>query len=468
MNSADLTARIGSTPLLRICRIWPADSTVQIYAKAEWANPGGSVKDRAAWRIVRDAFERGLLGKGQTLVDATSGNTGIAYAMLGAALSFPVRLYLPANASHERKRILQIYGAEVVPTDPLEGSDGAIRAVRKALQEEKGSVFYADQYGNPMNPRAHYETTAEEIWRQTDGRVTHFVAGLGTSGTFCGTTRRLKELNPAVQCLSFEPDSPFHGLEGMKHMATAIVPGIYDERLADRKMECSTEEAHATCRRAAREEGLLLGISAGAALATAVRLACELEEVGKSAVIVTIFPDGADRYLSDSFWQESEKSHIPNPSAQTLLVLSAEHEAAIRAHGEKTYPHEACGALLGKAQKNRKEVCATLAVANAFGERGDLAEFAVSARESQANRYLIPPEEILRIEKEARRLGLDVIGFYHSHPDHPARPSAYDQEHAWPWLSYVIVRVAKGRSEDLASFVLSDDRSVFAPEEVKK
>ncbi len=298
-----LTDRIGNTPLLRIRRIWPESSSVGIHAKAEWANPGGSVKDRAAWRIVRDAFDRGLLGKGQTLVDATSGNTGIAYAMLGAALGFPVRLYLPANASHERKRILGIYGAEVVPTDPLEGSDGAIRAVRKALEEEKGKVFYADQYSNPMNPRAHYETTAEEIWRETGGRVTHFVAGLGTSGTFCGTTRRLKELNPAIRCVSFEPDSPFHGLEGMKHMETAIVPAVYDPKLADAREGCATEEAHATCRRAAREEGLLLGISAGAALAVSVRLARELEAAGRPAVIVTVFPDGADRYLSDPFWE---------------------------------------------------------------------------------------------------------------------------------------------------------------------
>lgn len=303
MTGARLTDRIGNTPLVRIRRIWPESSPVEIHAKAEWANPGGSVKDRAAWRIVRDAFDRGLLGKGQTLVDATSGNTGIAYAMIGAALSFPVRLYLPANASHERKRIFRIYGTEVIPTDPLEGSDGAIRAVRLALETEKGKVFYADQYSNPMNPRAHYETTAEEIWRQTDGRITHFVAGLGTSGTFCGTARRLKELSPSIRCVSFEPDSPFHGLEGMKHMETAIVPAIYDPKLADERRGCPTEEAHATCRRAAREEGLLLGISSGAALSMAVRLARELEGAGKPAVIVTVFPDGADRYLSDPFWE---------------------------------------------------------------------------------------------------------------------------------------------------------------------
>lgn len=301
-----LVDRIGNTPLVRIRRVWPAVSPVEIHAKAEWANPGGSVKDRAAWRIVRDAFARGLLGKGQTLVDATSGNTGIAYAMLGAAIGFPVRLYLPANASRERKRLLAIYGARVVPTDPLEGSDGAIRAVRKAVEEDPGDVFYADQYANPMNPRAHYETTAEEIWRQTDGRVTHFVAGLGTSGTFCGTARRLKELNPAVRCVSFEPDSPFHGLEGMKHMETAIIPSIYDPALADDRRTCATEEAHAMCRRAAREEGLLLGISAGAALAVSVRLARELEKAGRPAVIVTVFPDGADRYLFDSFWENPD------------------------------------------------------------------------------------------------------------------------------------------------------------------
>lgn len=297
-------SRIGNTPLLAIRRIWPEGSPVRIRAKAEWANPGGSVKDRAAWAIVRDAMNRGLLGRGQTLVDATSGNTGIAYAMLGAALGFPVRLYLPANASPERKRILSVYGATVVPTDPLEGSDGAIRAVRQALEREREGLFYADQYSNPMNPQAHYETTAAEIRHQTEGTVTHFVAGLGTSGTFCGVARRLRESNPAVECISFEPDGPFHGLEGMKHMASAIVPAIYRPELAHRRMECATEEAHAMCRRAAREEGLLIGISAGAALAVSVRLARELEGAGRPALIVTVFPDGADRYLSDPFWEE--------------------------------------------------------------------------------------------------------------------------------------------------------------------
>ncbi len=302
MQEDALTSRIGNTPLLRLKRLWPEGSRVSVFGKAEWFNPGGSVKDRPAWRIVRDALDRGVLGKGQVLVDASSGNTGIAFAMLGAALGFGVRIYLPASASPERKRILKAYGAETVLTDPLEGSDGAIRAVR-ALMETEGAPggkrwCYADQYSNPMNPRAHYETTAEEIWKQTGGKITHFVSGLGTSGTFCGTARRLKELNPAIERISFQPDGPMHGLEGMKHMASALVPAIYDPALATRDLACATEDAYALCRRAAREEGLLLGVSAGAALAVALRVAGELEQ----GVVVAVLPDGADRYLSEDFW----------------------------------------------------------------------------------------------------------------------------------------------------------------------
>ncbi len=305
MQEDALTSRIGNTPLLELKRLRPRDSRVRLFVKAEGFNPGGSVKDRAAWRIVRDALERGLLGKGQatTLVDASSGNTGIAYAMLGASLGFPVRIYLPSTASPERKRLLKVYGAETVLTDPLEGSDGAIRAVKALVEKEgaSGRWFYADQYSNPLNPLAHYEGTAEEIWRQTGGKVTHFIAGLGTSGTFCGTTRRLKELNPAIQCISFQPDGPFHGLEGMKHMASALVPAVYDARLADRDLACSAEDAHAMCRRLAREEGILAGISSGAAVTVALRVAAELD----AGLVVAMLPDGGDRYLSEEFWEAS-------------------------------------------------------------------------------------------------------------------------------------------------------------------
>jgi len=244
-----LLERIGNTPLIRLERVAAHLPGIQILAKAEWANPGGSVKDRAASAIVADAQRRGLLKPGKHLLDATSGNTGIAYAMLGAAMGFPVTLCVPANVSLERKRILAAYGANVVWTDPADGSDGAIRKARALAADDPQKYFYADQYGNNANWRAHYLGTANEIWEQTDGQITHFVAGLGTSGTFVGTTRRLKELNPAVKCISMQPDSPFNGLEGLKHMATAIVPPIYDPALADSNIEIETEAAYAMAKR---------------------------------------------------------------------------------------------------------------------------------------------------------------------------------------------------------------------------
>ncbi len=298
--------RVGNTPLVRMERLTSHLRGVQILGKAEWVNPGGSVKDRAAKAIVLDAMERGLLGgaKSRSLLDATSGNTGIAYAMLGAALQFPVTLIMPSNVSPERKRILSAYGAEILWTDPADGTDGSIRKARELAASGPEKYWYADQYSNDNNWRAHYLTTANEIWRQTEGRVTHFLAGLGTSGTFVGATRRLKELNPRIQCISLEPDSPFNGLEGLKHMATAIVPRIYDAQLADRKIEMETEAAYAMARRLPREEGLLVGVSAAAAVAGALRIAEECSAKSEEAVIVTILCDSADKYLSERFWQE--------------------------------------------------------------------------------------------------------------------------------------------------------------------
>jgi cysteine synthase B len=298
--------RIGNTPLLRIEGLVQRPG-IQILAKAEWTNPGGSVKDRAASAIVADAIRQGQLTPGSSdkaLLDATSGNTGIAYAMLGAAMGFPVTLCVPSNVSPERKNILAAYGANVIWTDPADGSDGAIRMARKLIAEQPARYFYANQYGNDNNWRAHYYSTANEIWQQTSGAITHFVAGLGTSGTFMGTTRRLRELNPKIQCISMQPDSPFNGLEGLKHMATAIVPPIYDPALADRNIEMPTERAYAMCKRLARSQGLLLGISAGAAVAAARDVAEEEARTNRDAVIVTILPDSADKYLSDRFWAE--------------------------------------------------------------------------------------------------------------------------------------------------------------------
>ncbi|HSF25407.1 MAG TPA: cysteine synthase family protein, partial [Blastocatellia bacterium] len=291
---------VGNTPLLRLKNVAPQMSRVEVYAKAEWFNPGGSVKDRPALSMILDGERTGRLTEEKIILDATSGNTGIAYAWIGAARGYKVKLALPQNASEERKRILRSYGAELVLTSPLEGSDGAIREARSLFAEDPGLYFYADQYNNAANWRAHYETTANEIWEQTEGRVTHFIAGLGTSGTFVGTSRRLKELNPAIKVISFQPDSPFHGLEGLKHMETALVPGIYDSALADETYEIGTEKAHEYTRRLGKREGLLVGVSSGAALACALKVAAGIE----TGVIVTVFPDAGDKYLSERFWDE--------------------------------------------------------------------------------------------------------------------------------------------------------------------
>jgi S-sulfo-L-cysteine synthase (O-acetyl-L-serine-dependent) len=305
-----LLERIGNTPLLSLDRLTAHLPGVQILGKVEWVNPGGSIKDRAAASIVLDAEKRGLLkfhqrsAGGRGLLDATSGNTGIAYAMLGSALGFPVTLCVPSNVSEERKRILAAYGAEVIWTDPADGSDGAIRKARELAAAEPDRYMYADQYGNEQNWKAHYRGTANEIWKQTEGQVTHFVAGLGTSGTFMGTTRRLKELNPAIQCISMQPDSPFNGFEGLKHMATAIVPPIYDVKLADRNIFMETERAYDMARELGKNDGLLVGVSAAGAVATSLQIAEEEAKAGREAVIVTILSDSADKYLSERFWQE--------------------------------------------------------------------------------------------------------------------------------------------------------------------
>ena len=305
-----LLERIGNTPLMSLERLTAHLPGVQILGKVEWVNPGGSIKDRAAASIVQDAERRGLLEfhqedkKGRGLLDATSGNTGIAYAMLGSALGFPVTLCVPSNVSEERKRILGAYGAEVVWTDPADGSDGAIRTARAMIAAEPERYFYADQYGNDENWKAHYRTTANEIWKQTEGQVTHFVAGLGTSGTFMGTTRRLRELNPEIKCISMQPDSPFNGFEGLKHMATAIVPRIYDANLADENIFMETERAYAMAKELGRRDGLLVGVSAAGAVATSLQIAERESKAGREAVIVTILSDSADKYLSERFWQE--------------------------------------------------------------------------------------------------------------------------------------------------------------------
>ena len=293
---------VGNTPLIPHPTIRPSDSPT-LYLKAEWLNPGGSVKDRPALFILRDGVARGEL-PGKRLLDASSGNTAIAYAMLGAAAGFGVTVCVPANASRERQALLRAYGAEVILTDPLEGADAAIRAARDLAARHPGRYWYADQYNHPANPQAHYHTTADEIWRQTDGRITHLVAGVGTSGTLMGTGRRLKEWNPHVTLVAVQPDGPFHGLEGLKHLATALLPGIYDPTVPDRTEFVATEEAEDRVRSLARDAGLFIGWSTGAALVAASRVVRGLSDDPtirpSDAVVVVIAPDGGTRYLSEA------------------------------------------------------------------------------------------------------------------------------------------------------------------------
>jgi cysteine synthase B len=308
-HSRSVLELIGNTPLLSFKSVMESVAPVQVLAKAEWYNPGGSVKDRAALNMILDGERRGLLTPDKTIIDATSGNTGIAYAMIAAERGYRVKLALPKNASSERKQCLRAYGAELLLTEPTEGTDGAQRHVKKIVEADPDKYFYPDQYNNEANWKAHYQTTAMEIWRQTDGQVTHFVTGVGTSGTFMGVTRRLKELNPAIQCICMQPDGPLHGLEGLKHMPTTINPGIYDAGVADDEIAVATEDAQRMVVKLAREEGLLVGVSSGANLVAAMKVAAQLKE----GVVVTIFCDSAAKYLSEHFWSElgSEAENWP-------------------------------------------------------------------------------------------------------------------------------------------------------------
>ena len=293
----ELLARIGNTPLVEIQKIFHSEK-IRIFAKLEWFNPGGSVKDRPAYNMIRKAEETGELTPEKVIADSTSGNTGIAYALIAAAKGYKILLAMLANASVERKKILQAYGAELLFTDPLQGSDGSILAIREIYEKSPQKYFYPDQYSNDANWEAHYNTTAPEIYEETHQQITHFVAGLGTSGTFVGTTRRLKEFNPEIKGISFMPDSPFHSLEGLKHMSTSIVPRIYDPSVADEKLGISTEESQKMVIRLAREEGLFAGLSSGAAMVAALKVAENIDR----GTIVTMFPDGGDKYLSEEFW----------------------------------------------------------------------------------------------------------------------------------------------------------------------
>jgi S-sulfo-L-cysteine synthase (O-acetyl-L-serine-dependent) len=443
-------ALIGRTPLIRL-RGLESRAGVEIYAKLESQNPGGSVKDRAALAMILEGERSGRLHRGRTLIDATSGNTGISYAMLGAARGYRVTLCVPANVTAERKALLHAYGAELVLTDPMDGSDGAIREVRRRYDLDPDRYFYPDQYSNPANWRAHYDTTAVEIIEQTGGRVTHFVAGLGTGGTFIGTGRRLREWRPSVRLVSVQPESALHGLEGLKHMASSIVPPIYDPALADRDEPVSTEEAYALVLRLARQEGLLVGPSSGAALAASLRVADEVER----AVIVTIFPDRGDRYLSEAFWNGGRevKATVSDPpvlgeTPDGRLSVPDSVLTAIRDHAASAFPDECCGALIGSESG---QVVEALSLSN------------TTSLETR-RRFLIGPDAYRAAEARATETGRTLIGFYHSHPNHPAVPSAFDLEHAWPNMRYLIVSVMSGRPKDARTWRLRADRSGFDEE----
>jgi S-sulfo-L-cysteine synthase (O-acetyl-L-serine-dependent) len=290
---------IGNTPLLEISRITDGiPAAVKVYAKLEGLNPGGSVKDRPALRMVQEGLQSKKLRPGKTILDSTSGNTGIALALIGSVLGYPVELVMPGNVSAERKHIIHAYGAKAIYSDPLEGSDGAIRLCRKVLEAAPEKYFKPDQYFNPMNPQAHYEHTGPEIYRQTNESITHFVAGIGTGGTVMGTGRYLKEVNPKIQVIAVEPDDALHGLEGLKHMASSIVPGIYHEENLDSKIPVSTEDAYSMVYRLSQEEGVLVGQSSGAAMFAALKVARKL----RTGTIVTIFPDFGDKYLTTNLW----------------------------------------------------------------------------------------------------------------------------------------------------------------------
>jgi cysteine synthase B len=437
LTDTDVAAepRIGGTPLVRLPAFEPS-AAVEVYAKLEFQNAGGSVKDRAARAIVDAAQARGELGPGRVLLDATSGNTGISYAMLGAARGFLVTLCVPANVTPERKRLLRAYGANLVLTDPMEGSDGAIAEARRRFAERPDLYYYADQYGNDANWRAHFETTGVEILEATAGRVTHFVAGLGTSGTFVGTGRRLRAANPAVRLISVQPDSPLHGLEGLKHMPSALVPAIYDPALADENLEIATEEAHALTRRLAREAGLYVGPSSGAALAGALRVARSIT----SGVVVTVFPDGGSRYASEEFWSPADLE----------LSLPDDVRAAIRVHGVETFPDECCGVIVGQAPGK-------ISAAWRFDNTTSL---------DRNRRFLIGPDDYRHAEARAANEHVEVLGFYHSHPNHPAEPSAFDLDHAWPNLSYVIVSMRDRVPREMRSWRLRLDRSGYDEESI--
>jgi cysteine synthase B len=451
---SSLLDRIGHTPIIRLARV-TADlpPSVEVYLKAEWFNPGGSVKDRSVLRIIEDAERDGRLTRDRIILDSSSGNAGIAYAMIGAAKGYRVRLFVPENVSAERKAILRALGAEVEYTNPLEGSDGAIVAARALAAAEPQRYFFGDQYNNPSNPRAHYETTGREIWEQTNGRVTHLVAGLGTSGTLVGAGRRLREESAAVEVVAVEPDSGMHGIEGLKHMASAIVPGIYDPAVHTHVISVRTESAYAMARRLAAADGLLAGQSTGAAVVGALAVARTLGR----GVVVAVGPDGGDRYLSTSLWADAAPAgddgfvDVRTEAGRLSfrrrfcytrnvdhVVLAREHLASVLEQAGEEAPLESCGLLLGRGRTVERV-------------------FRGTNIDRSPVTYNMDPQELFRAHREMESAGLDLVAIYHSHPRTPAFPSSTDVGKAmYPDAIYVIVSLQDVSRPEVRAFRIQD------------
>ncbi|MGH2398442.1 MAG: pyridoxal-phosphate dependent enzyme [bacterium] len=457
--TTSLLDRIGNTPLLRLQRVAAGlPGTVELYVKAEWFNPGGSVKDRSVRRIIEDAERDGRLTRDRVILDSSSGNAGIAYAMIGAAKGYRVRLVVPENVSEERKHILRAFGVEVEYSSPLEGSDGAIMRAREIADTEPRRYFFADQYNNPSNVRAHYETTGPEVFEQTGRRVTHFVAGLGTSGTVTGAGRRLRELKPDVQIIAVEPDSGIHGIEGLKHMGTAIVPGIYDRTAHDLKVSVRTEAAYAMARRLAAEEGLLVGQSTGAAVVGALAIANTLA----AGVVVAIGPDSGDRYLSTMMWDGRTSPEAidggfvtveSTPRGRLLfrrkfcytrrveaVALGGEHLAAVMAQAQEEAPNECCGLLLGRVGHVERVIRGT-----------NIDQSPVT--------YNMDPQQLFLAHRQMEEEGLDLIAIYHSHPRTRAYPSSTDIAKAtYPDAFYMIVSLVDPAGPEVRAFRIAEGR----------
>jgi len=431
----DILRLVGDTPLIEIKKL-NKNNKVKIFAKAEWYNLSGSVKDRAALSMIEEGEKSGKLTKDKTIIESTSGNTGIALASVAKIKGYKIKLVMPESASEERKNILKDLGAELILTDPMEGIDGAYMHGKKIYEKNKDKYFKPDQYGNEGNPNAHYNGTAVEIWEQTDGKVTHFVAGTGTSGTVMGNGRKLKELNKDIRVIAAEPEEEMHGVEGLKNMRNEMVPAIYDESVVDEKNYIETEEAYDTAIRLAKEERIFVGPSSGLNIAAALRLAEKIKE----GIIVTVLPDSGYRYLSRNIFPEDIFD----------VEVKKEDLAKIHSHAKQDYPYETCGLLIGEIKEDRKIITKIIKTENKNKVRAE-------------DRYIIDPEEYKKIDNGLND-GESIIGVYHSHPDHPPRPSETDLNIAQPIFSYIIVSTLGDAILSTTSWILDEDEKSFKEE----